>query len=61
MLQITRAMADEDADAETDEQAYAELVEYLRIAAQLTYEELVEIREAQDGGSDKDGEAEVLH
>jgi yecA family protein len=61
MLQITRAVAEEDADTETDEQAYAELVEYLRVAAQLTYEELVEIREAQDGGSDEEREAEVLH
>ncbi|MEJ2127702.1 MAG: UPF0149 family protein [Woeseiaceae bacterium] len=61
MLQITRAVADEDADTETDEQAYAELVEYLRVAAQLTYEELVEIREAQNGGDTEGKETEVLH
>jgi yecA family protein len=61
MLQITRAVADEDADTETDEQAYAELVEYLRVAAQLTYEELVEIREAQNGGDNEGKETEVLH
>lgn len=62
MLQITRAAAtDTDEDSETDEQAYAELVEYLRVAAQLTYEELVEIREAQNERADGDPPAEVLH
>ena len=44
LLQITRAAADEDADEETNESAYAELVEYLRVAAQLAYEELSELR-----------------
>lgn len=47
MLQITRAMAaDEDADDEED--AYAELVEYLRVAAQLTYEELADFRSPEE-------------
>jgi hypothetical protein len=44
MLQITRATVDEDLDDETNESAYEELVEYLRVAAQLTYEELAEFR-----------------
>jgi yecA family protein len=44
MLQITRAEVDESTDEETNEAAYAELVEYLRVAAQLTYEELADIR-----------------
>lgn len=44
MLQITRATVDEDTDDETNESAYAELVEYLRVAVQLTYEELAEFR-----------------
>ena len=44
MLQITRATVNEDTDDETSESAYAELVEYLRVAAQLTYEELAEFR-----------------
>jgi uncharacterized protein YgfB (UPF0149 family) len=44
MLQITRATAGED-DDEDVESAYAELVEYLRVAAQLTYEELAEFRQ----------------
>ncbi len=43
MLQITRAMSDDD-EAEEEENAYAELVEYLRVAAQLTYEELADFR-----------------
>jgi uncharacterized protein YgfB (UPF0149 family) len=63
MLEITRAVADESSDAESDEKAYAELVEYLRVAAQLTYEELVEFRHSEPD-SDDDGERpeyEVLH
>ena len=44
MLQITRAELDEATDEETNEAAYAELVEYLRVAAQLAYEELADIR-----------------
>lgn len=52
LLQMTRAGSAEDDDAETDEAAYAEIVEYLRVAAQLTYEELADIRhrEAGEGG-----------
>jgi yecA family protein len=45
ILQITRAELDEATDAETNEAAYMELVEYLRVAAQLAYEELAEIRD----------------
>jgi yecA family protein len=61
MLQITRAVADENANSETDEEAYAELVEYLRVAAQLTYEELVEFRQVPDAEGEADTEPEVLH
>ena len=46
MLQITRASADDESDTESDEQAYAEIVEYLRVAAQLAYEELADLRHA---------------
>lgn len=46
ILQITRAELDEATDAETNEAAYAELVEFLRVAAQLAYEELADIRAA---------------
>ena len=54
MLQITRATVDEDTEEETNEAAYADLVEYLRVAVQLTYEELAEFRSAPD-------DTEVLH
>ena len=44
LLQITRAAADDDEDPEESEAAYSELVEYVRVAAQLFYEELAELR-----------------
>jgi len=47
MLQITRAMAEDD-EADEEENAYAELVEYLRVAAQLTYEELADFRSPEE-------------
>jgi uncharacterized protein YgfB (UPF0149 family) len=59
MLQITRAELDETTDAETNEAAYSELVEYLRVAAQLAYEELAEIRHA-DSHSESRGE-DTMH
>ncbi|HEX5340713.1 MAG TPA: UPF0149 family protein [Gammaproteobacteria bacterium] len=40
LAEITRAGIDAGAGDEADEQAYAELVEYLRVAAQILYEEL---------------------
>jgi yecA family protein len=47
MLQMTRAGLDEESDEEENESAYIELVEYLRVAAQLCYEELADIRNAK--------------
>jgi len=47
MLQITRAGLDEESDEEENESAYVELVEYLRVAAQLCYEELADLRNAK--------------
>lgn len=44
LLQITRAAVDEDCDEESDEAAYTELVEYVRVATQLAYEELADLR-----------------
>lgn len=44
MLQITRAVVDEDESDEDSEAAYIEIVEYLRAATQLVYEELDEQR-----------------
>jgi uncharacterized protein YgfB (UPF0149 family) len=40
MLEITRATADEGDGDESSEQAYTDIVEYLRVATQLVYEEL---------------------
>jgi len=48
MLQITRATVDDEIDEETNEAAYTDLVEYIRVAAQLAYEELSDIRHTED-------------
>ena len=48
LLHITRAGVDEESDNETNEAAYAEIVEYIRVAAQLAYEELSDIRHAEE-------------
>jgi uncharacterized protein len=52
MLEITRADAEDDGDGEDFEAAYAELVEYVRVAAQLAYEELADVRAATDDRPD---------
>jgi hypothetical protein len=44
MLEITRATAEDDIDDENNEEAYVELVEYIRVAAQLAFEELAGFR-----------------
>jgi yecA family protein len=48
MLQLTRAEVDEDSDEESNETAYTEIVEYVRVAVQLTYEELAAFRGRAD-------------
>lgn len=58
MLEITRATAG-DENEETVEEAYTELVEYVRTAAQLVYEELAPWRAA--AGQSGDGAADRLH
>jgi hypothetical protein len=45
MLQFTRATVEGD-DSDEEESAFAELVEYLRVAAQIVYEELADLRPA---------------
>ena len=47
MLELTRATVDDDTDTEADETAFSELVEYLRVAAQLAFEELATLRQAE--------------
>jgi yecA family protein len=59
MLQLTRATVGEDSDDETNEAAYAEIVEYVRVAAQLTYEELAEFR--SPSGSSPAAAGKTLH
>lgn len=56
MLQLTRAAADDEIDDETNEAAYAEIVEYVRVAVQLAYEELAEFRGRSGGLRDDTGE-----
>ncbi len=50
MLEITRATVGDDVDDENIDNDIAELVEYLRVAVQLTYEELAEFRKIEDSG-----------
>lgn len=57
-LEITRATAGEDSE-ETVEEAYAELVEYVRTATQLVYEELAPWREAE--GEAGTGNPDSIH
>ena len=61
MLQITRAVAEEGSDGDSDEEAYVELVEYLRVAAQLAFEELAEFRQPADDDKQTSETPEVLH
>jgi uncharacterized protein YgfB (UPF0149 family) len=42
--EISRAAVDEKESLETNEQAYAELVEFVRVSAQLVFDELVPLR-----------------
>ena len=44
LLAMTQATVDDGADREEDEAAYTEIVEYLRVAAQIVYEELALVR-----------------
>jgi hypothetical protein len=61
LLEITRAVVDDDSEYESNEVAYAELFEYLRVAAQLAYEQLADLRDpAQEDGQSASG-PRVLH
>lgn len=60
MLQLTRAAVDDASDDEANEAAYAEIVEYVRVAAQLAYEELAEFR-GPSGGGPRAEAGETLH
>jgi len=67
MLQITRATVaeneneneDEGEDEDKEEGAFSELVEYLRVAVQLAYEELADFREPDEDSPAND--SDTLH
>lgn len=50
LTQISRAGLTPDADAEADEEAYAEIVEYVRIGAQLVFMEIARRRGRAEAG-----------
>jgi uncharacterized protein YgfB (UPF0149 family) len=66
---ISRAEVDSSGDAEEDEEAYAEVVEYIRAATQLIHDELDAVRsgdavatEEEDAGDDyQDDDPESFH
>ena len=60
MLEITRATVGDD-DEETTESAYIELVEYIRVAAQLAYEQLEEVRGTPLSPESIGGSSDTLH
>jgi hypothetical protein len=49
ILEMTRAAADDDDDEDENEGALTELTEYLRVATQLVYEELADLRHPAEG------------
>ncbi|RLA35254.1 MAG: hypothetical protein DRR11_00665 [Gammaproteobacteria bacterium] len=57
MLEITRATVGDDAEDQNIDNDIAELVEYLRVAVQLTYEELAEFRKVEDSGQPESSES----
>jgi uncharacterized protein YgfB (UPF0149 family) len=59
MLEITRATVDGDARDDSNEEAYTELVEYIRVAAQLLYEELAEFRSRTGFGAETDPQKSI--
>ncbi len=56
MTEITHVDVDPDDDAESNEAAYAELVEFVRVGVQLLYDHLQPLREPPPRGP-----REVLH
>ena len=51
LLELTRAEVGPDDSAEETELAYTELVEYVRVAAQLAFEQLADLRHDESGVS----------
>jgi yecA family protein len=61
LLQISRATVDDTAAEDDEDQAYEELHEYIRVAAQLVYEELDEFRNPASEPRANDAADSVLH
>ena len=61
MLEITRATVGDDEDEEDNELAYIELVEYVRVATQLAYEELADLRDDASSAAPVDEPRDTLH
>ena len=59
LVQISRATSDEDEEADDEENAYTEVVEYLRVVAQLAYEELADFRSSAEGIQPE--KSDILH
>lgn len=59
-LEISRAEADDEQSDAADDEAFAELIEYVRVSTQLVYEELAELRHAQLHSNDVPGQ-DVIH
>jgi len=61
MTAMTRIDVDADESMEGNEQAYSELVEFVRIGVQLLHDELAGAREAIAAGSDADDKPPSIH
>jgi uncharacterized protein YgfB (UPF0149 family) len=61
LLQISRATADEEDGAESAAEAFEELYEYIRVAAQLIYEELAAFRDSERPDKKNECSARKLH
>ena len=61
LVQITRATAETEAELQAEDEAYEELYEYLRVAAQLMYEELADFRNAAIPRTQDDAVNRELH
>jgi uncharacterized protein YgfB (UPF0149 family) len=48
LTHISQGSVETGADAEEEEQAYAEIIEYVRAGVQLIHDELIELRVAGD-------------
>lgn len=61
LLQITRATAGEETEAGVEDEAYEEIFEYIRVVAQLVYEELADHRNSASRPRRNDAAEHILH